>query len=256
MGEWLPTPIDNVGMPQCNTPELIQPAATLWLPPRELWLIDPDKEKIPTPVDDRGIVDIPKTIEAVRQQVDPSYEFPAIFLGEHHFHWAGNKYSREPSTKWGIVPAQFRDLPPLKGDIGRVLENFLHLITEEPPVPSEEVMYHYSEAWRVAKNLFACARAGLKNEHLAKRQARRVELGLDVFPKDPNRENRVGKEYFGSIKSKIEQNRDKYLAELERVPPEFRLVSPNTSPKKVAERVGRLAMRGSHKLRRFVNEAA
>lgn len=49
---------------------------TLYLPPRDLWLFDPETDgKIPTPLNEYGLVDADELIDTVKSTVDPSYKW-------------------------------------------------------------------------------------------------------------------------------------------------------------------------------------
>lgn len=112
------------------------------LPPPEYWLINKG-ERLETPTDDRRIVDVDATVELVKAQLAPGYEWPSG-LDVHHFEWYRHRYPnvRQPGV---VNPYMFCELPPHKGLVPRVFHNFLHEITLPPPIPSEEVMFYRVE---------------------------------------------------------------------------------------------------------------
>lgn len=228
----------------------------LWLPPRRYWLIDPAKEKLETPLDANGVVDIQTLLIEAKRLVDPEYGWPRLSLNPHHFQWREDLYSNEPDPEYGVVPAVFRDLPPLKGYLPRVFENWLHLATTEPPVPKPEVMHYCVESWQVAHGLFKIAQESTWWERRAKKREELIEQKPDILPPSFDGLDKEAKEFFKITRDAHLRGREMYLARLAQVPPEFRLVQPNTSPRKVADRVGRLALKGAHKLSRKVLQAA
>ncbi|CAN5675794.1 hypothetical protein BH23PAT2_BH23PAT2_07540 [soil metagenome] len=48
------------------------------LPPRDVWLINPEDplQKVETPTDFRGLIDIPGLIESVKETINPEYSWP------------------------------------------------------------------------------------------------------------------------------------------------------------------------------------
>lgn len=60
-----------------------------------------------------------------------------------------------------------------------MFHSWLHLVTEEPPVPSEETMRHSIEAQRTAAALFASARQSKRLVRANKNSNRRMENALE-----------------------------------------------------------------------------
>ncbi|HET8884602.1 MAG TPA: hypothetical protein VFM68_03980 [Candidatus Saccharimonadales bacterium] len=136
-----------------------------YLPPRDLCLFDPKKDGLlPTPVDERGVVDSQELIHMVKTTVDPSYQWTSPYNDVHHTHWPGNRYKHTPNAE--INPNEFRNLATNKLYVPRIFHNWTHKITEPPPVPSDEVMYYQIEAQRVALALFRTVRSSRKLSRL------------------------------------------------------------------------------------------
>lgn len=78
------------------------------LPPVEFRLTH-DNEKIPTPLDQRGLVDAKQLILDVNATIDPAFTWPAEFNDNHHLQW--------PKAYYGPVHSEsaelqaFRNLP-------------------------------------------------------------------------------------------------------------------------------------------------
>lgn len=226
-----------------------------YLPDRWAQLIDPSKEKIPTPLNEHGVVDIYATIAAVMETIHPDYVWSPESINPHHFQWRADAYSREPQGRLGIQPAQFRNIAPLKGRLPRELENWLHKVTEEPPVPSLEVMYFYTEAWQVAKGLYRCTSQSVFKQRQAKRRAELLAADDSVLPED-RVEDTFGDQYFKGAAQKHSRAHEFYLKRLESIPEEFRIVTPDMTPQRISKKVGRIATKGSHWLGRSANRPA
>lgn len=129
------------------------------LPPRELqrFTLGHD-EKLQTPLDDYGLVDVSELIYQVKKTVDPSYTWDSPFNDVHHIQWPSRQYQYLPHSQ--VNPQEFRNLSISKIYTPRVFHNWVHRITEPPPPPPIEVMYYRTEAQRVAIALFRTVRAG------------------------------------------------------------------------------------------------
>lgn len=152
--------------------ESYQHTPTMYLPPRRLWLFDPTKEPelLPTPVDERGLVDMIGLIALMKTTVAPGYDWASPFVDEHHLQWPNRIYEKGDEYS----PHSFRNLAISKVRVPRIFHNWVHRITEPPPVPSEEVMRYRIDVQRVAIALFqevknsktAARRQGLDDEGL------------------------------------------------------------------------------------------
>lgn len=209
---------------------------SLWLPPQEYR--KPLTEKIPTPTDDRGLIDISELIRVVKATIEPEYEWPS-YASNHHFYWPGNAY---PHDFTGLVnPAYFRNLSIHKGNIPRVFENWLHEITIPPAVPSEEVMHYRVQAWDVALNLFKSARQVVRWERLIRQREEYVLDNPTIITRTEQGED-IGAEINAKIIARHFKGLDMHLARLERVPSEFRLCDANITPQQLATRLGEIVV--------------
>lgn len=132
---------------------------TTHLPPRELWLYDPtaEKELLPTPLDERGLVDMIGLIALMKSTVAPGYEWDSSFTDVHHLQWPGRWYGSVEVPE--LSPHSFRNLAISKVRVPRVFHNWVHRTTEPPILPSEEVMHYRIDAQRVAISLFQQVRS-------------------------------------------------------------------------------------------------
>lgn len=148
---------------------------TTHLPPRELWLFNPieERELLPTPLDNRGLVDMMGLIALMKSTVEQGYDWKSSFTDEHHLQWPDRWYERSMTAD--MSPHVFRNLAISKVRVPRVFHNWVHRITEPPPLPSEEVMHYRIDAQRVAVELFR----EVKNSKTAARRRRLGEDGLE-----------------------------------------------------------------------------
>ena len=162
---------------------------TTHLPPRELWLFDPTQEKelLPTPIDERGLVDTMGLIALMKSTVAPGYEWDSPFTDVHHLQWPNRWYKEMESQE--TSPDVFRNLAISKVRVPRVFHNWVHKTTEPPEMPSEEVMEYRIEAQRVALSLFRevkipksiARRRGFDDEGLERLLVQRFDAFSNVF---------------------------------------------------------------------------
>lgn len=148
-------------------------SSSIHLPPRELWRHDPlTEELLPTPLDERGLVDVSALISLMKSTVEPGYDWHSSFVDVHHLQWPDRWYPRDEQLDRSAH--SFRNLAISKVHVPRVFHNWVHRITEPPLMPSEEVMQYRIDAQRVAIALFRSVRN-------AKTTARRQQLSDEQF---------------------------------------------------------------------------
>ena len=130
----------------------------LSLPPPEVWDFRPHiDEPFPTPIDERGLVDTDALIALVKSTVDPSFTWePSERPDAHHLYWEHNLYPKIIENN--VNPQEFCNLTINQIVIPRMFHNWIHLVTQEPPVPDKEVMGYRIEAYRVVVKLFKNAK--------------------------------------------------------------------------------------------------
>lgn len=129
-----------------------------YLPPSDVWQFTPGHdEPLPTPVDERGLVDADALIALVKATVDSDFTWePSEKPDAHHLYWERNLYPSAP--KAAINPDEFCNLSINQIVIPRMFHNWLHLVTSEPPVPTKEVMGYRIEAHDTVLKLFRNAK--------------------------------------------------------------------------------------------------
>ena len=152
-------------------------------PPRERIRI-PVGERIATPTDSRGLVDLAKLVTEVVACVDEGY----LWRGKsdrHHLHWFNTIYKdANLFMQDETLGRTFRGLPIHIVWLPKELHAFIHAVTLPVEAPSEEVMRYRIESWRVAYQLFNATKAILNHRYLTNEQmARKVvrELIEDQF---------------------------------------------------------------------------
>lgn len=176
------------------------------LPPIELRADDykdplsPEFLKHPTPLNEIGLVDKTRLIKLVRGTLTSAYHWPSEMDDEHHLQWPKRLYENQPAAT--VNPYEFRNLPINKTYLPRTFHNWVHRITEPPPLPSEEVMHYTSQAQIAIDSLY-------RSVQIAKMLTRNKEIPLN------SRNNRVN-ELF-----------DEYsviLEEMQQLPREFHFI--------------------------------
>lgn len=132
---------------------------SLFLPPPDVWRFTPGKdEPLPTPVDERGLVDVDALITLVKTTVDPEFPWQSNERLDdvHHLYWERNRYPATPNET--VNPDEFRNSSINQIVIQRMFHSWIHLVTKEPEAPTEEVMGYRIEAYRVVRKLLRNAR--------------------------------------------------------------------------------------------------
>lgn len=223
----------------------------LWLPPPDARLINPEKEKIKTPIDERGLIDTQKLISEVKATIDTGFEWPTG-LSIHHLYWPKFWYNEMSIYYDSDCPRTFRELPIHKALLPRVFENWLHLITTPPEIPSSEVMHYRLEAWQVAKSLFQSARNNISHQKLAKNRRSYIKTNPSVLKAEFNGVDCIGEEYIASVFEKNFRSLEEAQQQNESIPAEFRLIETDMPTEIIARNLGKLVVPQSMRLVRAV----
>lgn len=169
------------------------------LPPPDarLWHKDRD-EKLSTPLNANGLVDLDKLIALGKGQVIEGYNWASPFNDVHHLQWPGMQYDDETA-------AVFRELVQRKAYVPRIFHNWLHHITLPPSLPSKEVMHHAIQAEQTARAIASTAQLAVRLTRMA------------GIPEHKLLE-RLNQEF---------DNYTLYVENAREVPPEFQLVQLN-----------------------------
>lgn len=213
------------------------------LPPSDAWLIDPEKEKLVTPTDDRGLILIDPLIVAVKATVDPTYTWP----GEteiHHFYWEAHWYPHDPELPHEDDLAIFRNLAPHKGVMPKIFEAWLHRITIPAAIPNLEVRRNRVKSWGVARKLFLAAQESLTWEDRARMRRLDVANHPDRVDEEFGGKDIIGERYMREVLTRNFERFERHLRENEQVPEEFRMVTAE-EPHAVITELSRFVSRRS-----------
>lgn len=207
------------------------------VPPPDAWLIDPKRDRLETPVDDRGLVQQDALIDMVYDLIDPNFRWPKELSIDHVYHdeeWYYSVWAPE-------CGGEFRELPIHKMLVRRMWENVKHKVVIPPAVPSEEVMRYRLESWAVASGLLRSIRNTERVRYFAlqrfvERGGSPGELTDEFFGLDE-----IAQEWALDRLSRYARVTEIGLERLERIPPEFRLVRPDTPLSEMAERLAKIA---------------
>lgn len=207
------------------------------LPPQNLWQVELEPgERLPTPIDSRGLVDIPATVSLVKSIVPRDYGW-APNLSVHHFYWPYAGYEEA-----GPTARAFRELPIHKGLTLREFENLLHAILAPSPIPDREVMAYRVEAWQVAHDLFTSARQAIAWERRMRRREALIRSKPDILPAEFNGEDRIGREVLSEILDKNFTGMEQHLERATSIPPEYWLFNPESATEALATQLGQLVV--------------
>lgn len=152
---------------------------------------------IETPLDERGLVDLDRLIDVVKLTVDSIYKWSSSRSDIHHLQWYSALYDNEENST--VDSKAFRDLMSRKTIIPRTFHNWLHYVTEPPPVPDQEVMQYSIDAERVAISL---ARTSMRAVRLSRNKtldsgmvSYRLEQALDHYNKCLEKAKNVPSEF-------------------------------------------------------------
>lgn len=117
-------------------------------------LILPTNERIETPTDERGLVNIPLLLEEVKNFVRPDYEWRGK-PNSHHIFWYEKLYTDRTLFRDNVeLSRHFRNMPLHQIELPVELHDFLHVVTTPVEVPSDEIMEYRVESWDIVCNLF------------------------------------------------------------------------------------------------------
>ncbi len=219
------------------------------LPPPDARLVNPhadDFMPLPTPLDERGLINIDVLIDQVKATVDSNYVWPK-HTSVHHFYWSESWY-RVPSAQPYENPATFRNLPINKGLVPRVFENWLHQVTLPPTLPEREVRAYTVEAWFVARDLFRMARKTVQWQRLAERRRQLIAENPTIVAEGFNGTDIIGEEIMHEIFEKNFRGVTRQLERNAQLPEAFRLLPTTEEPADIAQALGKIVVPRSLKL--------
>jgi hypothetical protein len=206
------------------------------LPAEKYWVIDlmDPKKRLPTPVDDRGLIKIDDLIRTVKATIDADYEWPAEKSMDHFY------YEEEWYRKLGGMAVTFRELSVHKGIVPRQFENVKHQIILPPAPPSLEVMHERIRSWTLAKNLFSKMQAVEDWRQIERRRNQGVLTGTSAARPRSEAQQRTQHAMMQEIMRHHFRGVDMNLEQLEDISPAYRLVEPDDAHDIIVDRLCRL----------------
>jgi hypothetical protein len=102
-------------------------------------------DKIDTPYDEYGIVDKRELLARVMGSVATNHIWKGTYEGPHHIMWPRYAYQMISPKSFRPRATHFRGSPSLKVILPRQLHDYLHIVTDPPVVPSNDVMMQYAK---------------------------------------------------------------------------------------------------------------
>jgi hypothetical protein len=242
---------------------LLIPAAELHLPPIDARLFNPG-ERIPTPQDPvTGLVDLRQLVRDVDGLIDPNWEWgqPAGFNVHHSAHpW--DEYQDEAFENSHASPQDFRNLPINKAIMSASFHVFLHMVTERPYKPPDEIMKFHVDHWNTIAALHTAAYGVVYTRRLERGRMRSVESGAIELKPEFNGEDLNANEYFAEQLERKFGAIALYLEKLAEVPPEFRIfdVQPDDPIEEIAmairRRTSKFVKKSAHYMKKATTQRA
>lgn len=118
------------------------------------FLIKDPRQKMETPLDECGLVDIRELVNGVRSYVVEDY----VWQGKdskHHICWERNAFTEpNPSVRDIEIAREFRGIELHQIDLPRDYHDLLHEVTIPVTPPDEEVMRLRIDEWKIVCDLF------------------------------------------------------------------------------------------------------
>lgn len=197
------------------------------LPPPDYWLFDPKSERIPVPVDSRGLVDAVQAARFLRSIIAPEYQWRFRSDRHHEYHEAEDyRYQDEKS---------FRNLPINIIRLPQDAHALWHYVFDKPQKPDQELMYYMGLAFRVTVGTFQDASEIIRLE----RHKKRLIKGEFLPRKGEIRTIESRNRGIDFHKRRLERRLEIY----ETLPPEHVLAEIRTgaTPRNIAAELGSLA---------------
>lgn len=210
------------------------------LPPECMRLTHP-REDIETPVDHLGRVDEKRLITAVKATIHPDYIWDISAVNDHHLYWPKDSYVNKHGRKRRRLPdseirKDFYQLHKNQIRLPVVFHNWVHRVTEPPPVPDKEVIELTIKSWEITDRFFQ----SLQMYTRWQRELRRQEMIEQGVIERPLNEGPIDHKVIQEILKKSDEQLMDCYEELWKLPHEFCPVDPNNSMQHIAKKVGRL----------------
>lgn len=144
-------------------------------------------ERVPTALDERGLVDPVATVVALRDFLVDQGLMPDRLLkrDEHHLCWPYSEYSAIYRPNNDDLATRFRHLRINRILLPRNIHELLHVHTEPPPVPDLQLMREYTASADHFYRIFRTSRSVIRiDREIDKILSQTVESGAVWPPKE------------------------------------------------------------------------
>lgn len=174
--------LHNVAQSVCDqppehAPEEVITSYVLGLPPPEYRLpqfrtaAGLAENKIETPLNRWGLVDVDALVQRVNATMLPGYRWGGQ-NDRHHLGWAHARYQAADEQAGDSLATTFRDLPFNLIWVPREFHNWTHAVTKEPQMPSREIMREYIDEWAMISSFFKSVKDAVATKRLYDRERR------------------------------------------------------------------------------------
>ncbi len=136
-------------------------------------------ERVPTVLDERGLVEPIATIRALKLFLDEEGLMPQTLEAndDHHLYWPFNLYKKADISFDDDLATRFRHLRINRVVLPRNVHELLHVHTEPPPVPEEGLMQEYLKSADHLFRMFKMSRSIIGIERDIRRALQQEEVG-------------------------------------------------------------------------------
>ncbi len=213
------------------------------LPHQDFWEFDPRKQKIPTPVDELGMVDDVQLVKDVKATIKPGY----LWTGDsdrHHLYWTQADYAKV-QAETSFKALAFRNSPQHIIRVQRIFHNWIHAVTVPPPIPEPDIMNYRIEAWSIASSFFKMVQSTSHNARVIERE--RVRR---------NGFTEVQERLLNAIMRRETEGLLRHVDDLAKIPEEHVPINLNLPFHEAAGRIGHIVRQGAKYKTKEIRKAA
>lgn len=138
------------------------------LPAREFWQDNTLKYKVIPKLNAKGLIDDKALIADVQATISPEFVWSGK-ADRHHLYWPRADYVAAQQIT-GDKAYSFREHGSNIIRVQRVFHNWMHAISEQPPMPDPEVMHYTLRAWEIVSDFFGAVRQTVNHQRLFGRE--------------------------------------------------------------------------------------
>jgi hypothetical protein len=201
------------------------------LPPPDVRLIDPKKDKVPTHFVGE-MLDTDRLLADVEATIDPTFAWPPAD-NEHHYLWPARFYPMGDNSELTAIK-KVRDLSVSKVRLPIMFHDWLHEVTLPPPVLSQLAAEQRLRAWHTTHTLFNLAHRAMDKY---------IKLGGDT---EDSQEVVAPEVLYGMMTKEHRRSWFRRVENLRSTSPEFRIVEFTEDPQQLVRSLGHLLTKDGH----------